>query len=65
VLDALTTFFNTYVLGPDRANLVAASLPAAADHTVAQHQREEAAITHRLAEVNAGMDNLIRVLERT
>jgi hypothetical protein len=29
VLEALTTFFNTYVLGPDRADLVATSLPAA------------------------------------
>jgi hypothetical protein len=39
VLDSLTIFFNTFVLGPDRAELVAASLPAAADHATLQHHR--------------------------
>jgi hypothetical protein len=65
VLDALTTFFNMYVLGPDRAELVAASLPVAAEHAVVQHQRQEEIIQRQLIEVNDGMDNLIRALERT
>ena len=65
VMQALTTFFNTYVLGPDRAELVAASLPAAADHASRQHQRGEEAIRRRLDDINDSMDNLIRTLERT
>lgn len=64
-LQALTTFFNTYVLGPDREQLVAASLPAAADHAALRHRREGETLRRRLAEVNDSMDNLIRTLEGT
>jgi site-specific DNA recombinase len=65
VIDAVTTFFNAYVLGPDRAELVAASLPAAADHALVQHQRQEETIRRRLDDITDSIDNLIRALERT
>jgi hypothetical protein len=45
--------------------LVAASLPAAADHATLQHNRDEETLRRRLAEVNDSMDNLIHTLERT
>src|SRR4051812_39557671 len=65
VLDALTTFFNNYLLGPDRMKLVAASLPAAEKQVIARHQRDEEAIKRRIDEITGRMDSLIRTLERS
>jgi hypothetical protein len=65
VLEALTTFFNTYVLAPDRMQLVAASLPPASKQVVVRHQRDEEAIKRKIAEINGRMDNLIGTLERS
>lgn len=56
VLDALTTFFNNYVLGSDRMKLVAASLPAAEKQVIARHQRDEEAIKRRIDEITGRME---------
>ncbi|GIF48182.1 hypothetical protein Afe04nite_27210 [Asanoa ferruginea] len=62
--DVVSHFFNTHVLGPDRVQLVAASLPAAATHAAAAHRQAEIVLERRVAELERSADNLLRALER-
>jgi hypothetical protein len=63
LIEAVTHFFNTYVLGPDRRELVTASLPAAADQAIRAHRDQEQRLQRRLNELGASADNLLRALE--
>jgi site-specific DNA recombinase len=63
LVDAVTTFFNTHVLGPDRRALAAASLPAAEDHAIQAHHKQEQRIQRQLDDLNGKADNLLRAFE--
>lgn len=64
LIAVVSHFFNTHVLGPDRIELVRASLPAAANHAADAHRQKEAVLQRRLAELETAGDNLLRALER-
>ncbi len=64
LIEGVTYFFNTHVLGPDRLALAQASMPAANDLVRAEHLSAEAAIRKELADLDDSMNNLMRVLER-
>jgi hypothetical protein len=65
LIAAVTQFFNTYVLGPDRLELAVASLPAAADHAMQAHREQGEGLQRRLAELQTSADNLLRALEKS
>ncbi len=61
---AVTRFFNNHVLGPDRMALLGKAMPAANDFVRGEHEKTEAALRRKVAELDSSMDNLMRVLER-
>ena len=63
LLDLLTTFFNTRLLGPDRIDLLAAGLIDADEGAVAEHTRRLAAVQRRLDEVTSRQGRLLRQAE--
>ena len=65
LVGAVTHFFNTHVLGPDRLELARASIPAANAYVNAEHQKAQEAISRQINSLNDSIDNLIRVLEKT
>lgn len=64
LIDGVTRFFNTHVLGPDRLSLAQESMPAANDFVRSDHIRVEAEIRKELVSIDDSMNNLMRALER-
>jgi site-specific DNA recombinase len=63
LIEAVTHFFNSYVLGPDRRDLVTAFLPAAAHQAVRAHRDQEQRLQRQLEDLGGKADNLLRALE--
>jgi site-specific DNA recombinase len=65
LVEAVTRFFNTYLVGPDRIDLAIAAIPAAHDHQAAAHEATVEAARREQHRLNEAMDNLLAVLERS
>jgi hypothetical protein len=63
IMDALSGFFDQYVFGPDRADLLAEQLPATATAQADQHARQHAHLRTELARIDAAERGLISELE--
>jgi DNA invertase Pin-like site-specific DNA recombinase len=60
---AAASFFTQYVFGPDRAAMLAAQLPADAEHEAAQRQLQARRLDKRLAQIELAQQALITELE--
>ena len=63
LLSALTKFFNTRLLGPDRLNLLAADLVATSQESVEDHAEQLAAVRRPLDDVTGRQTRLLRQAE--
>jgi site-specific DNA recombinase len=64
LITAVTEFFNTHVLGPNRVDLARASLPAASQHARSSWAAKGSTIRTKIAEIDQSMDNLAHILEK-
>jgi len=63
ILPVLSDFFNSHLFGPDRAELLAAQIPANAAEQARHNASEENALHGPLRRIDASQDGLIKDLE--